>query len=64
MSDAPSAIRAPLSGPGQVQGRDVRARAWRFVFDCYAKKKAGEGDAGDGMKGPEHDHPAGRILSR
>jgi hypothetical protein len=22
------------------QARDTRARAWRFVFDCYAKKKA------------------------
>ena len=21
-------------------GRDVRARAWAFVFDCYRKKKA------------------------
>jgi hypothetical protein len=22
------------------EARDVRVRAWRFVFDCYAKKKA------------------------
>jgi hypothetical protein len=22
------------------QARDARARAWRFVFDCYAKNKA------------------------
>jgi hypothetical protein len=22
------------------QARDARARAWRFVFDCYAKKTA------------------------
>jgi hypothetical protein len=25
------------------QGQDIRARAWRFVFDCYAKKKASQG---------------------
>ena len=25
--------------------RDVRVRAWRYVFDCYAKKRA------------ERDHP-------
>ena len=64
MSDAPRAIRAPRPGPTPEQARDVRARAWRFVFDCYAKKKAGDRDAGDGMKGPEHDHPARRILPR
>jgi hypothetical protein len=22
------------------QARDTRARAWRYVFDCHAKKKA------------------------
>lgn len=21
------------------QARDIRARAWRFVFDCYEKKR-------------------------
>jgi hypothetical protein len=26
------------------QDRDVRARAWRFVFDCYAKKKGSQGE--------------------
>lgn len=30
------------SHPGTTpeQARDTRARAWRFVLDCYAKKKA------------------------
>ena len=39
------------------QARDARARAWRFVFDCYAKKKAltgkekaGGGDADEDVK--------------
>jgi hypothetical protein len=31
------------------QARDVRARAWSFIFDCYAKKKAAA-RAGDGEK--------------
>jgi hypothetical protein len=25
------------------QFRDVRARVWRFVFDCYAREKASQG---------------------
>jgi hypothetical protein len=29
-----------LGGITPEQARDVRARTWRFVFDCYAKKKA------------------------
>ncbi len=31
--------------------RDARARVWRFVFDCYAKKKGGEpSTANDGKE--------------
>ena len=33
------------------QARDIRARAWRLVFDCYAKKKAGVPSTGDDPKG-------------
>ena len=45
------------------QARHARARAWRYVFDCYqAKKKAGETSAGDETKGPENDRPAPPIL--
>ena len=55
--------RVPYLTPEQA--RDMRARAWVYVFSCYeAKKKAGERNAGDGMKGLEHDHPARRILPR
>jgi hypothetical protein len=50
---------------GPEQSRNLRARAWAYVFNRYeAKKKAGEENAGDGMKGLEHDHPARRILPR
>lgn len=24
----------------EQNARDVRARAWRYIFECYAKKKA------------------------
>ncbi len=60
MSDAPRVTCVALE-----QARDTRVRAWVYVFDCYeAKQKAGERNAGDGMKGLEHDHPARRILPR
>lgn len=32
------------------QARDARARAWRFVFDCYAKKKGGVPSTADDGK--------------
>jgi hypothetical protein len=47
------------------QGRNVRARVWRFVLYCHAKKgKAGAPHAGNGEKGFEDDLPANRILPR
>jgi hypothetical protein len=32
-----SSLRPSIS---PQEGRDVRARAWAFAFDCYRKKKA------------------------
>ncbi len=32
-----SSLRPSIS---PQEGRDARARAWAFVFDCYRKKKA------------------------
>ena len=55
---------APRPDVGPEEVRIARARAWQFIFDCHAKKKAGEANAGGGTKGPEHDHPAERILPR
>lgn len=39
-------------------GREIRARAWRYVFDCYEKKKAAAESAGDkGVEGKKSDPP-------
>ena len=58
-------IHAPPNDITPEQARDLRALAWRYVFDCYqAKKKAGVTSTGDGTKGPENDHPAPRILQQ
>jgi hypothetical protein len=47
------------------QGRDVRARVWRFVLSCHAKKgKAGARHAGNGEKGSDNDLPTNHILPR
>ncbi len=55
----------PRSDIPLEQARDLRARAWDYVFACNeAKKKAGEENAGGGTKGHKHDHPARRILPR
>jgi hypothetical protein len=45
------------STPGTTpeQARDVRARAWVFIFDCYAKKTARTGGGEDAMKGSNDD---------
>jgi excisionase family DNA binding protein len=49
----------PGAGP-----RRTRARAWVFVFDCYAKKAARTRSGEDGMSGPENDRATskGRWL--
>lgn len=62
----PDIAYALSSDASLEQARDVRARAWRYVFDCHAKKKAGATHyAGDEAKGPdEHDRPAPPILPR
>jgi hypothetical protein len=50
MGDARDIAVKPLPGTSPGQARDARARAWRFVFECYENNKAagairGEGDA-------------------
>jgi hypothetical protein len=56
----------PSSSTTPEQARDLRARAWRYVFDCYqAKKKAGVTSTGDEAKGLENEiRPAPSILPR
>ena len=45
------------STPGTTpeQARDARARAWVFIFDCYAKKTARTRGGEDAMKGSNND---------
>ena len=56
MSDARTVSRSRLAVTAE-EARNIRARAWHFVFDCYAKKKAltgkekaGGGDADEDVK--------------
>jgi hypothetical protein len=44
------------------KARELRANAWRFIFDCYAKKKAGALHTGDEAKGHDSDRPTPGIL--
>ncbi len=45
------------STPGTTpeQARNARARAWVFIFDCYAKKTARTRGGADAMKGSNDD---------
>lgn len=53
---------APPSVGDPEQARDLRARAWAYVFSRYeANKKAGVRGAGDEAKGPDNARPKGSI---
>lgn len=54
MSDAPRVALKATSGITDEQARDARARAWSYIFDCHAKKKAARpGGPDDGTKSKE-----------
>jgi hypothetical protein len=64
MSSSPrtSSLRPSIS---PQEGRDVRARAWAFVFDCYRKKKAATSSVSrpdDGTTRIQGDDSANGIL--
>jgi hypothetical protein len=40
------------------QARDARARAWAFVFDCYAKKEAARRGGPDDVRKDQNAHTA------
>lgn len=63
---SPHIIYTPRSDATPDRERATLGRAWALIFSDYdeQKKKAGDRDAGDEMKGPKHDHPARRILPR
>ena len=46
--DSTSVVYRPVPGIAAEQARDTRARAWAFVFDCYAKKNAAGVTSTDG----------------
>ena len=52
-------VRLPRQGVAPEQARSLRARAWRFVFDCWEQKKAA-GEVG----GEEHARKESKDVSR
>jgi len=48
MSSAPVVSTSRRTYITPEQAREVRARAWRFVFDCWERKKAAGKDGGEG----------------
>jgi len=52
-------VRVPHEGVAPEQARSLRARAWRFVFDCWEQKKAA-GEVG----GEEHARKESKDVSR
>lgn len=57
--------RAPRPAPGREHdpGREIRARAWRYVFECYEKRKAGVGSAGEEAKEETDDRPKDSVRA-
>ena len=50
MSNTPGNIAKSAVGISPEEAQDVRARAWRFVFECYeAKKNPAAGQSGQGL---------------
>ena len=45
MDDTSRVVAYPHSGISSEQARDIRARAWAYVFECFArhKREAGTG---------------------
>jgi len=52
-------VHVTHEGVEPEQARSLRARAWRFVFDCWAQKKAA-GTSGD----EEHARKESEDVSR
>ena len=52
---------APLQRQHSNELRDARAHAWRYIFDCYEKKKATQVSGPEEAKGPKPDR---KTLSK
>ena len=46
------------------QASDARGRAWAFVFECHAKKKAARPGGPDDAEEPKNDRTAEPEYSR
>jgi hypothetical protein len=55
---------APRMASERDPGREIRARAWVYVFECYEKKKAGVGSTGKEAKEENDDRPADSVRAR
>ncbi len=40
-------VHKPAPGLTPEQARDIRAHAWRYIFDCYERHKATKAQNGD-----------------
>lgn len=45
-------------------GREIRARAWAYVFECHEKKKAGVESTGEEAKEETDDRPKSSVRAR
>jgi hypothetical protein len=62
MSDTCIIVK-PTPGITSEEARNTRARAWRYVFDCHAKKNAAGTSGGEDHARKEiNDSRAERIL--
>jgi hypothetical protein len=59
VSDASRLVVRSRPAISPEEARDARARAWRFVFDCWEQKKAA-GEVG----GEEHARKESKDVSR
>ncbi len=64
MTSKPRITDRPHPGIGAEDARDIRARAWAFVFDCHARKAAAgaNGNRDDTKEGPLDDFRAETSL--
>ncbi len=63
MSDAPRVVVKSARRTSPDAACDIRARAWKFVFDCYANKKGGPETALDDAERRSNEIRAEDILS-
>ena len=66
MTSKPRITHRPHLGISAEGARDIRARAWAFVFDCHKKKAVARtnGNRDDTKEGPLDDFRAADILPR